>query len=93
LTTAAGFLPSLKRYDQYDALAAIAANTVVISGGADRTTPADHARDLAAAIPGATHLRRPTAGHMLLEEDAQCVSNAIDGVMSMRRRPARGAAS
>jgi pimeloyl-ACP methyl ester carboxylesterase len=79
--------------DQYDALAAIAANTVVISGGADRTTPADHARDLVAAIPGATHLRRPTAGHMLLEEDAQRVSNAIDGVMSMRRRPARGAAS
>jgi pimeloyl-ACP methyl ester carboxylesterase len=93
LTTAAGFLPSLKRYDQYDALAAIAANTVVISGGADRTTPADHARDLAAAIPGATHLHRPTAGHMLLEEDAECVSNAIDRVMSMQRRPARGAAS
>ncbi|OBK48159.1 alpha/beta fold hydrolase [Mycobacterium sp. 1081908.1] len=93
LTTAAGFLPSLKRYDQYDALSAIAANTVVISGGADRTTPADHARDLAAAIPGATHLHRPTAGHMLLEEDAECVSEAIEGVMSARRRPARGAAS
>jgi pimeloyl-ACP methyl ester carboxylesterase len=85
LTTAAGFLPSLKRYDQYQALASIAANTVVISGGADMLTPADHARDLAAAIPGATHLHRPTAGHMLLEEDAQCVSTAIDRVMGMRR--------
>jgi pimeloyl-ACP methyl ester carboxylesterase len=93
LSTAAGFLPSLKQYDQYDALASIAANTVVISGGADRTTPADHARDIAAAIPGATHLHRPTAGHMLLEEDAQCVSDAIDRVMSAQRRPARGAAS
>jgi pimeloyl-ACP methyl ester carboxylesterase len=93
LTTAAGFLPSLKQYDQYDALSAIAANTVVISGGADRTTPVDHARDLVAAIPGAMHLHRPTAGHMLLEEDAECVSDAIDRVMSMRRRPARGAAS
>jgi pimeloyl-ACP methyl ester carboxylesterase len=88
LTTAAGFLPSLKRYDQYGALASIAANTVVISGGADRTTPADHARDLAAAIPGATHLHRPTAGHMLLEEDAQCVSDAIDSVVPMQCRPA-----
>jgi pimeloyl-ACP methyl ester carboxylesterase len=85
LTTAAGFLPSLKRYDQYHALASIAANTVVISGGADVLTPADHARDLAAAIPGATHLHRPTSGHMLLEEDAQCVSTAIDRVMGMRR--------
>ena len=93
LSTAAGFLPSLKQYDQYDALASIAANTVVISGGADRTTPADHARDIAAAIPGATHLHRPTAGHMLLEEDAQCVSDAIDRVMSAQRRSARGAAS
>lgn len=82
LTTAAGFLPSLKRYDQYDALASIAANTIVISGGADMTTPAEHARDLAAAIPGAAHVHRPTAGHMLLEEDAQCVSDAIDRVMS-----------
>ncbi|OBI44441.1 alpha/beta fold hydrolase [Mycobacterium sp. E796] len=93
LTTAAGFLPSLKRYDQYDGLSAIAANTVVISGGADRTTPAEHARDLAAAIPGATHVHRPTAGHMLLEGDAECVSAAIDRVMSMRRRRARGTAS
>lgn len=88
LTTAAGFLPSLKRYDQYGGLSSIAANTVVISGGADRTTPADHARDLAAAIPGATHLHRPTAGHMLFEEDAECVSNAIDSVMPVQRQPA-----
>ncbi len=81
LATATGFLPSLKRYDQYGALASISANTIVISGGADRTTPADHARDLAAAIPGATHVHRPTAGHMLLDEDAHCVNDAIDRVM------------
>jgi pimeloyl-ACP methyl ester carboxylesterase len=91
LTTAAGFLPSLKRYDQYDALASIAANTIIISGGADRMTPASHARDLAAAIPGATHLHRPSAGHTLLEEDSHCVSNAIDCVMGMHRGSARGA--
>ncbi|WP_156686919.1 alpha/beta fold hydrolase [Mycobacterium sp. Marseille-P9652] len=84
LSTAAGFLPSLKQYDEYRALASISANTIVISGGADRTTPVDHARDLAAAIPGATHLHRPTAGHMLLEEDAGCVSDAIDRVMAAR---------
>lgn len=43
LTTAAGFLPSLRRHDQYDALASVVANTVVISGGADIATPAEHA--------------------------------------------------
>jgi pimeloyl-ACP methyl ester carboxylesterase len=91
LTTAVGFLPSLKRYDQYHSLAAISANTIVISGGADLTTPADHARELVAGIPGATHQHRPTAGHMLLEEEASCVSNAIDSLMGLYRPSARTA--
>jgi pimeloyl-ACP methyl ester carboxylesterase len=86
LTTVAGFLTGLQRYDQYHALASIAANTIVISGGADMTTPVDHAHDMVAAIPGATHLHRPTAGHMLLEADSHCVSNAIDSVMGIDRR-------
>ncbi|MGO9157905.1 alpha/beta fold hydrolase [Mycobacterium sp.] len=93
LSTTAGFLPSLKRYDQYHTLASIAAKTIVISGGADMTTPVDHARDLVAAIPGATHLHCPAGGHMLLEEESDCVSNAIDGVMGMHRRFARTAPS
>lgn len=93
LTTAAGFLPSLKNYDEYHALAAIGANTVVVSGGADRTTPTAHARDMAAAIPGATHLHQPDAGHMLLEERPRCVSDAIDRVLGMRTLAAQGAAS
>jgi pimeloyl-ACP methyl ester carboxylesterase len=93
LSTAAGFLVSLKRYDQYQALASIVANTVVISGGADRTTPAEHARDIVAGIPGATHLHRPAAGHMLLEEHPQCVSAAIDRVIAMPTGSARGVAS
>jgi pimeloyl-ACP methyl ester carboxylesterase len=91
LTTAAGFLPSLKRYDQYCTLKSIAAKTIVISGGADITTPVTHARDLAAAIPGATHLHRPTAGHMLLQEESDFVTNAIDSVMGLHRRSARTA--
>ena len=57
------------------------------------TTPADHARDLAAAIPGATHLHRPDAGHMLVEEHPHCVSDAIDRVLGMRALSVRGAAS
>lgn len=93
LTTAAGFLPSLKRYDEYHALATIGANTVVVSGGADRTTPTSHARDMAAAIPGATHVHQPTAGHMLLEERPRCVSDAIDSVLGMRAFAAQGAAN
>jgi pimeloyl-ACP methyl ester carboxylesterase len=91
LTTAAGFLPSLKRYDQYHTLGSIAANTIVVSGGADMLTPACHARDLVAAIPGATHLHRPTAGHMLLQDASHCVSTAINCAIGMRHRSARAA--
>lgn len=91
LATAVGFLPSLQRYDQYHTLASIAAKTIVISGGTDMTTPATHARDLAADIPGATHLHRPDGGHMLLQEAPHCVSAAINCAMGMHRRSARAA--
>jgi pimeloyl-ACP methyl ester carboxylesterase len=86
LATAAGFLPSLKRYDVCDVLASITAKTLVISGGSDALTPASHSHDLAAAIPGAIHLHHPTASHMLLQEAAECVSGAIGRAVGMRRR-------
>jgi pimeloyl-ACP methyl ester carboxylesterase len=87
LATAVGFLPSLQRFDQYHTLPSIAAKTVVISGGTDMTTPAAHARDLAAAIPGATHVHRPADGHMLLHEAPHVVADAINSAMGMPRRP------
>ncbi|OBJ08783.1 alpha/beta hydrolase [Mycobacterium sp. 1465703.0] len=59
---------------------------MVISGGADRTTPAAHARDMAAAIPGATHLHQPDSGHMLLEERPGCVSDATCAPYPRRAR-------
>jgi pimeloyl-ACP methyl ester carboxylesterase len=96
LTTTAGFLPSLKRHNVYHALASITAKTIVVSGGTDLLTPASHSRDMAAAIPGAIHLHHPTAGHMLLQEAAECVSDAIGRAMGMRRgsrRPANARTS
>jgi pimeloyl-ACP methyl ester carboxylesterase len=91
LATAAGFLPSLKRYHVCDVLASITAKTLVISGGTDALTPASHSRDLAAAIPDAIHLHHPTAGHMLLQDAAECVSDAIGRAMGMRRGSSRSA--
>ena len=77
LTTAAGFLLGLKRYDRYDTLASITAKTVVVSGGTDYATPVSHADDLTAAIRGAAHMHIPSAGHMLLQEAPHSVSTAI----------------
>jgi pimeloyl-ACP methyl ester carboxylesterase len=79
--TKAGFLRALRRYDQYRTLSSITARTVVISGGADRLTPPSHAHDLARGIPVATHVHRPAAGHMLLDEAPHVISNAIIGVI------------
>ena len=77
LTTAVGFLPGLRSYDQFSTLASIRARTTIISGGGDLLTPPSHSRDLAAAIPGATHVHIPTAGHMLPREASHAVTDAI----------------
>lgn len=82
LTTAAGFLLGLKRYDRYDTLTSITANTVVVSGGTDYATPVSHADDLAATITGAVHTHIPAAGHMLLQEEPRRVSAAINLALS-----------
>lgn len=89
--TAVGFLLDLKEYDVSGSLASITAKTIVISGANDMTTPDAHAADLVAAIPGATHLQLPAAGHMLLLDAPHCVSTAINRVMGLHRRPARTA--
>jgi pimeloyl-ACP methyl ester carboxylesterase len=78
LITAVGFLPGLRSYDQYATLASIRAKTIILSGGADFVTPSSHSGDMAAAIPGATHVHLPTAGHMLPHEASGAVTDAID---------------
>lgn len=90
LRTAAGFLRSLKYYDQRQRLSRIDARTVVLSGGADPLTPVALARELAAGIAGSTHRHIPTAGHMLLQEAPDAVQAAlIDaiGTPPPRRHP------
>lgn len=77
LATAVGFLPSLRRFDQYAVLPRIAAHTVIISGGADVLTPATHAAEMAAVIPRAEHIHVPDCGHMLPQEAPQCVTDAV----------------
>ena len=81
LATAVGFLPSLRSYDQFSTLASIRARTTIVSGGTDLLTPPSHSRDMADAIPGATHVHIPTAGHMLPHEAAHAVTDAINNTI------------
>ena len=79
--TIVGFLPGLSSYNAYPTLGSIRAQTVVVSGGADLLTPPAHARDLAAAIPGATHVHLRDAGHMLPQEAPHVIHEAIRRAM------------
>jgi pimeloyl-ACP methyl ester carboxylesterase len=81
-TTKVGFLPGLKEYDCSQTLSTITATTTIISGGADKLTPMCHARELAAGIPGATLIHQPTAGHTLLHEIPQVVTEAISSTIA-----------
>lgn len=84
LDTAVGFLPGLRSFNQTSTLGSVRAETIVLSGGADLLTPPSHAHEMAAAIPGATHVHLPMAGHMLLHEAAHAVTDAIGRTLETR---------
>jgi pimeloyl-ACP methyl ester carboxylesterase len=87
VSTAAGFLLALRRYDQTGVLGAIRARTTVLSGGADLLTPQAHAEELVAGIAGATHRHYPRAGHMLLHQAPREVADAITEMVWATRAP------
>jgi pimeloyl-ACP methyl ester carboxylesterase len=69
-------------------LAAIAAPTLVIHGGADPMFPPDHGEALADAIPHARLLLLEHAGHGVEREDWPAISSAIvEHTASARRSP------
>ena len=57
------------------------ARTVVMGGTADLMTPVKHSRRLAQAIPGAQLIVLEDVGHMLMFEDHQAVTRAIENVI------------
>jgi len=89
VSTAVGFLPTLRDYDVYRTLGSVRAQTVVVSGGADPLTPPVHARELADAIPGAAHRHVRGAGHMLQQEAPHVINHAIRQAMAIHPNHSR----
>ncbi len=92
----AEFYQALLAHDRRAALPVIGkVPTVVITGADDRLIPAGQAAELAAAIPGARLVLVPEAGHVVIlerpevvtEEISDLVALALDGAAT-RRRPA-----
>ncbi|MFF7976188.1 alpha/beta fold hydrolase [Streptomyces sp. NPDC007905] len=65
------------REDRYPRLGEITVPTVVMVGTADRSTPPNHSRRLAAGIPGARLVTVPDAGHMINWEDPDALVEAV----------------
>ncbi|HEY2507639.1 MAG TPA: alpha/beta hydrolase [Streptosporangiaceae bacterium] len=92
----ADFYLALLAHDKRTALATIGrVPTVVITGDVDRLLPADITADTAAAIPGAQLVRVADAGHAVILERPDLVTQQIAGLvavalaeMAVRRRPA-----
>lgn len=79
----------MRRPDARATLARIAVDTMVVVGEGDRITPVEHARELAAAIPGATLHVLPACGHMPALETPERVSALLrDWLMAAHRERA-----
>ena len=79
-----GYFEDLMRHDRLEHLGPVLTGipTIVLAGDQDALTPLDHARRLAAAIPGARLLISPGAGHMLPLERDQHVSAALEELVA-----------
>lgn len=92
----ADFYLALHEHDERAALATIGkVPTVVVTGEEDRLIPARQTAELAAAIPGAVLVRVPAAGHMVILEQPEPVTEEISDLTATaldeattRRRPA-----
>lgn len=70
-------------FDVMDRLAEIGLPTLVICGAEDRLTPPKYAQYLTDHIPGAELVVIPDAGHMVMREAAEEVTQAIAGFLAL----------
>lgn len=76
------FLPALRLHDRYLALAAYAdAPSVVIVGAQDAILPASHAQRLAEELGGVPLLELDSAGHMVMIEQPEQVTEALEDLV------------
>ena len=68
---------AIERMDLRDDLPAITAPTLVVSGSDDPSTPAEHQRLIAAAVPGARHETVRPAAHLAAVEQPDAVNRLI----------------
>jgi pimeloyl-ACP methyl ester carboxylesterase len=87
LDVLAELFPAFDAHDRLEALDVLdGVETLVLGGEQDLMTPADHSRDIAARLPGAELVILPEAGHMLMLEHYDVVTDELRALIERARR-------
>ena len=91
LDVIAELFPAFDSHDKLDALAVLnGVETLVLGGERDVMTPADHSREMVARIPGAELVILPEAGHLVMLEHHDVVTDRLRDLVerALRHRAA-----
>jgi len=91
LDVIAELFPAFDAHDKLDALAVLnGVETLVLCGEQDHMTPADHSRDMVERIPGAELVILPDAGHLVMLEHHDVVTDHLRDLVerALRHRAA-----
>jgi pimeloyl-ACP methyl ester carboxylesterase len=85
----------LPAFDSHDKLAALdvlnGVETLVLCGEQDLVTPADHSREMVDSVPGAELVILPEAGHMVMLEHHDVVTEHLRDLVERALRSAAAA--
>ncbi len=82
----ADFFPGFDTHDRYHALDVIArVATMVLAGARDQITPVSHSREIARRMPAAEYVELAEAGHMVLLEFHDDVTEAVERLVVRAR--------
>ncbi len=89
LDVLADLFPAFDSHDKLDALGVLDdIETLVMGGEQDAVTPADHTREIAGRLPKATLVILPEAGHMLMLEHHDVVTDQLRALVERAMRAA-----
>jgi pimeloyl-ACP methyl ester carboxylesterase len=92
LEVIAQLMPAFTAHDKLGALDVLTGiETLVLGGGKDLLTPADHSRDIAERVPGSELVILPDAGHMIMLEHYDIVTDHLRSLVERAMRSATAA--
>jgi pimeloyl-ACP methyl ester carboxylesterase len=92
LDVLAELFPAFDAHDKFAALSVLdGVETLVLGGERDLMTPSDHSRAIAAQLPGAELVILPEAGHMLMLEHHDVVTDHLRALVERALRAAAAA--